>query len=320
MSGSDQNKPKQKNQLHPRSKHQGRYDFDQLKMSLPELEAVVGVNKYGDDSIDFADPNAVKLLNQALLKHHYGVEEWNIPEGYLNPPIPGRADYIHYVSDLLGETSNKGFEKGGHIKCMDLGVGASCIYPLIGAKEYDWKFLASDISKEAVQSSNRIVMANKLEDEIDIRLQEKRKDFFTGIIEKTDRIDAVLCNPPFHKSAEDAAKGTRRKVRNLTGKHQANPVLNFGGQNNELWVKGGEKAFVRNMIKQSKRFSKQVLWFTSLVSKESNLKSFTEALKDVKADRVEIVPMGQGNKNSRFIAWTFQNSGEHKKWKSKHWS
>ena len=41
------------------------------------------------------------MLNRAILMHHYGVKSWDIPAGYLCPPIPGRADYIHSVADLL---------------------------------------------------------------------------------------------------------------------------------------------------------------------------------------------------------------------------
>jgi len=93
--------PEVKSRLHPRSKHINRYDFKKLIEGFPELESFVKPNKFGDESIDFSDPKAVICLNKALLKHHYGIEHWLIPEGYLCPPIPGRADYIHHIADLL---------------------------------------------------------------------------------------------------------------------------------------------------------------------------------------------------------------------------
>src|SRR2546426_285023 len=87
--------------LHPRNPHRARYDFAELCRSSPALAPFVGHNNYGGESIDFANPAAVKALNQALLKKFYGVAQWDIPAGYLCPPIPGRADYLHHVADLL---------------------------------------------------------------------------------------------------------------------------------------------------------------------------------------------------------------------------
>jgi 23S rRNA (adenine1618-N6)-methyltransferase len=93
--------PKGKSNLHPRNKHRERYDFKQLINSCPELAQFVKLNNYNTESIDFFNPEAVKALNKALLKHFYGVNFWDIPKHYLCPPIPGRADYIHYAADLL---------------------------------------------------------------------------------------------------------------------------------------------------------------------------------------------------------------------------
>ncbi len=87
--------------LHPRNRHGGRYDFAVLTACCPELAAHVAANAFGDDSIDFADPLALRALNRALLRHFYGVGTWDIPARYLCPPIPGRADYIHSAADLL---------------------------------------------------------------------------------------------------------------------------------------------------------------------------------------------------------------------------
>ena len=91
----------EKKGLHPRNKHQSHYDFTVLMKSLPALKSFVSINKYNNQSIDFANPEAVKTLNKALLKYFYNIENWNIPDSYLCPPIPGRAEYIHHVADVL---------------------------------------------------------------------------------------------------------------------------------------------------------------------------------------------------------------------------
>ena len=92
----------------------------------------------------------------------------------------------------------------------------------------------------------------------------------------------------------------------MTDEKPAETVLNFGGKNNELWTKGGERQFIKNMIQESKDFAKSVKWFSTLVSKKANLNAIYDALQKVKAKEVKTIPMGQGQKISRIVAWTFQ--------------
>ncbi|MFD2584369.1 23S rRNA (adenine(1618)-N(6))-methyltransferase RlmF [Pedobacter vanadiisoli] len=320
MAQEEQNNRKEKSELHPRNKHRSRYNFKQLTATSKELKRFVFKNEHNDDSIDFADQNAVKALNRALLKHYYDVSQWDIPKDYLCPPIPGRADYIHYVADLLG-SSNKGKNPTGpNINVLDIGIGANCIYPIIGHREYGWSFVGSDIDPLSVEAAKRIVEANKsLQGAIEARLQGSKMGIFRGIVGRTERFDAVVCNPPFHSSLKEAEQGTRQKWRNLGGgEKEVKHVLNFGGNKAELWCPGGERAFVEQMIIQSEQIKNQVLWFTSLVSKSANLKSIYNALIKVNAFEVRTVQMSQGQKISRFVAWTFHDEAAQARW-AKEW-
>jgi 23S rRNA (adenine1618-N6)-methyltransferase len=313
--------PKEKIKLHPRNKHRERYDFKQLIISCAELAPFVKMNIYRDESIDFFDPEAVKMLNKALLKHYYGIDYWNIPAGYLCPPIPGRADYIHHIADLLG-TSNKGkIPTGKKIICLDIGVGANCVYPIIGNKEYGWSFIGSDIDPVAIASAKKIIESNPaLKGMIELRLQKTPKDIFQGIVQTGERIDLTICNPPFHASMAEARSGTLRKLNNLKRERIRKATLNFGGQNNELWYAGGEERFVGNMIRQSKECSGSCFWFSTLIAKQATLKSVYEALKKVQAAEVKTIPMGQGNKTSRIVAWTFLGKEQQQKWAAARWN
>ncbi len=313
--------PKVKSKLHPRSKHRERYDFKRLIESCPELTPFVQLNVYKDESIDFSNPEAVIMLNKALLKKDYSIDYWTIPPNYLCPPIPGRADYIHYMADLLGGSNYGKMPKGDQIKCLDIGVGASCIYPIIGNAIYGWSFIGSDIDAVSIESAQQIIEQNpSLKGKVELRLQANPKDIFYGIITKDERIDLSICNPPFHASPAEAKSGSLRKVRNLSGKKITKPILNFGGQNAELWYEGGERKFVRNMIRESKKFADSCFWFSSLISKQSNLKSVYEALKNAEASEVKTIPMGQGNKTSRIVAWTFLSKEQQKEWRNKRWN
>jgi 23S rRNA (adenine1618-N6)-methyltransferase len=307
--------PKVKTQLHPRNKHRERYDFKQLIASCPELAPFVSLNKFDDESIDFFNPEAVKMLNKALLKHYYNISFWDIPQNYLCPPIPGRADYIHNIADLLGDKNNGEIPAGETIRCLDIGVGANCVYPIIGTHEYGWLFTGTDIDTVAVESANRIVELNpRLKRKIELRLQDNPKNIFRGIIKKDELFDITICNPPFHASSADAKSVSIRKLTNLTKKHIAKPILNFGGQNNELWCVGGEERFVRDMIIQSKQFATSCFLFSTLISKESNLKSVYETLRKVEVTEMKTILMSQGNKTSRIVAWTFLGREQQEKW------
>lgn len=314
-------KPKQeKHELHPRNKNRNRYDLTALTVALPELSGHIKPNKFGDDSVDFANPIAVKLLNRAILKYYYNIAYWEFPNNNLCPPIPGRADYIHYIADLLTESNSGKLPTGNDITCLDIGTGASCIYPIIGVTEYGWNFIGADISAESIASSKNITAANtQLAGKIDCRLQTDNNRFFIGILNPDEKVDVTVCNPPFHASAEEAQKGTRRKVRNLSGKKANTPELNFAGISNELIYEGGESAFINNMATESKTVGKNCYWFTTLVSKEGNVKGIYSTLKRLKATTVKTIPMDTGNKSVRVVAWTFLSAEEQKKWRETRW-
>ncbi len=297
-----------KSELHPRSLHRERYDFKALIRDCPPLSQYVRPNDYGDESVDFFNPDAVRMLNKALLNHHYGINNWEIPSQYLCPPIPGRADYLHYAADILAEENkNEKVPTGKTIKCLDIGVGANCIYPLIGNKVYGWSFLGTDVDPIALKNAQQILNANpSIQQHVQLRLQKNEKDILKGVILEGEIIDIVITNPPFHRSMEEAQAGTRRKVENLKRKMVANPVLNFGGKSKELWCEGGEIKFIKTMMLQSVEFGKQCGWFTAIVSKKDNLPYLEQALFNIKATKTKIIQMGQGHKTSRIIAWSFK--------------
>jgi 23S rRNA (adenine1618-N6)-methyltransferase len=309
-----------KSGLHPRNRHRGRYDFTLLCAASPGLARFVSLNRYGDRSIDFADPAAVKALNAALLRHFYKVGEWDIPTGYLCPPIPGRADYLHHLADLLARDNGGVVPRGESVRLIDIGVGASCIYPLIGHAEYGWRFLGADIDPQALASAQRIVDANGLAETIELRRQGKPQDVFQGLLRAGELFAATLCNPPFHASPDAAHEGSSRKWRGL-GKGRgrvhsrgAPPTLNFGGQGAELWCPGGEAAFVRRMVAESAQVATRCCWFSSLISKEASLPAVYGALKQAGALACETIEMAQGQKKSRLVAWSFLDQVQRTAW------
>ena len=103
-------------------------------------------------------------------------------------------------------------------------------------------------------------------------------------------------------------------MENLKKKKPVKTLLNFGGKNNELWCKGGEVQFVKNIIEESLLFRTSCYWFTTLISKEAHLKKIKIFLKKANAKAIKIIPMGQGNKISRIVAWSFLSKQQQKVW------
>lgn len=291
----------EKSELHKRNKHKGQYDFQLLTENYPPLKKFVILNPLGVQTVNFFNPQAVKALNKALLISYYGIRYWDIPKGYLCPPIPGRADYIHYIADLIQSGEQKASRR-----CLDIGVGANCIYPIIGQTEYGWTFVGSDIDPVSIENARKIVTCNPvLAHKIELRLQKDNRKIFDGIIAPDDYFDVTICNPPFHSSREEAEDVTLRKLSSLKGERVNKARLNFGGNANELWCEGGELRFLLNMISESQKFKNNCGWFTCLVSKEKNLDKLCAKLKAANASEYKIIPMHQGTKSSRILAWRF---------------
>ena len=310
-----------KDQLHPRSRHRDRYDFAQLSRSSPALAAFVRVNQSGEPALDFANPAAVKALNQALLKHFYGVAQWDVPAGYLCPPIPGRADYVHYLADLLAAGNQGVIPRGRAVRVLDVGVGANCIYPIIGHQEYGWRFVGTDTDAVALRAARHLVAANPdLAGSIDCRPQPDPAHVLTNIFNPGEVFDATMCNPPFHASAAEAAASTQRKVANLGQARRPTPTRNFGGQANELWTPGGEEEFVRRLVAESRPLAQRCHWFTTLISKKTTLLSIHYFLRQAEAAQVHTIDMAQGQKKSRFVAWTFLSEEEQAAWRAQRWA
>jgi len=301
--------------MHPRSKHGTRYDIGYLAKASPDLLQHVKKNAFtGEDTIEFSKPESVFELNKALLVAYYNVdrESYSLPPGYLCPAIPSRANYVHYVADLLSSTLP--VLDTSSIKGIDISTGASGVYPLIGHSEYKWHFHASDIDETALENARRIFQKSGVP--VQLHLQQSRDQILQGILTKIppeERLHFSMCNPPFHASQKDAEEATTRKWRNLNKKKLAGKkTLNFGGNANELWCEGGEVGFIAKMIKESAAFHSSVCWYTSLVSSENNLPRLIAVLENARAVEYRTVCMEAGSKSSHLLAWTFVDKDRRK--------
>ena len=169
-------------------------------------------------------------------------------------------------------------------------------------------FIASDVDAAAIASATALVSANAVP--VELRLQRERTSILRGVLEPSDGLMAfTMCNPPFFKSAEEAAAQTARKWRGLRTAGGGS-TRSFGGSASELWCPGGEKAFVTRHIRESARSPTAALWFTSLVSAERSLPKLEAELRASRARRVEQLGVATGNKKMRVLAWSFHGDAE----------
>jgi 23S rRNA (adenine1618-N6)-methyltransferase len=65
---------------------------------------------------------------------------------------------------------------------------------------------------EGIENCTAIIEQNpQLVDAISLQQQTESRFIFKNIITREDRFTFTICNPPFHKSLEEATKGTIRK-------------------------------------------------------------------------------------------------------------
>lgn len=292
--------------MHSRNRYKTPHDFPELARTVPELSDYFVTTPDGRLSLDFARPEAVRLLNKALLLRDYGLKHWDIPAGNLCPGVPGRLDYVHLLGDLLQEEQARPQgampAKKQRVRGLDVGTGASLIYPILAVREYGWRLVGSDIDTGSLKAATAIAKFNPvLTKHVELRQQPDPKSVFQNVIRPGEYFDFTMCNPPFFTDAQAAVAAANEKWKKLGVAPPAD--LNFGGRANELWTEGGEPDFLRRMIRESVHFGRQVGWFTTLVSKKGYLKIAEQEFGRAGITTSRVLGMGRGGKVRRVLAW-----------------
>jgi 23S rRNA (adenine1618-N6)-methyltransferase len=292
--------------MHLENPYSDRYDLKRLAIHHPQLQEHIVLNPSDEETIDFSNSAAVYELNKAMLLADFKVEKYELPMGYLIPPVPGRLEYLLLIREFLSEQFN--IDKNTKLRGLDIGTGANGIYCILGLQHFNWTMVGAECDANSVEIAKANMQHTKsLKNKIEIRHQENKSFLFKNIIKTDEQFDFSVCNPPFHTSKEDAFRGSQRKINNLGREFDKKEVtLNFEGQANELWCNGGEALFIKRLIKESIAFKNQVKVFSTLVSKTDSLASIDKQLKKAKANSY-VLPMDLGNKKSRIVLWWFDS-------------
>lgn len=303
-------------QLHPANPYGKPYDFPALVQTHPDLARFLRPHPQGGDTLDYNDAEAVRHLNEALMRHHQGLTKWCVPPGHLCPAIPGRIDYLCHLADLLRRDLHS--QPARSIRILDIGTGATCVYPLLAATQFGWSGVGTESDIDAHTWAKKQIDAHpRWADTLECRLQPNPEHIFSGVTKPDERFSASICNPPFYPSLEDAQKHVRsgKEIKKapkeaLKSNSPVRPQSSFGGTGHELWCKGGEIGFVQRMIQESQVRPDLCVWFTTLVARQGNLAPLEKALRKASVHDWCILPLFAGQKQSRVLAWSFLSPEE----------
>ena len=308
--------------MHPRNVFAASNpDFATLAATRPRLLPYLIETKDGRHTIDFSSWDAVFELNRALLDACYGVKHWEVPRGHLCPPAANRANYVHWIEDLLAlsrPASASASAAGPAVVGLDVGVGASCVYPLIGASLNGWRFVGIDVTDVAVAGARANAAGNpairhlvEIRDARTFHLartsptpenQTRTSDSRGGslllpAIDDHETFAFCMCNPPFFDSDIGAEEMRRRK----------NPGSDFGGSDAETSCPGGERAFTARLFEDSLALRDRVHWFTTMCGKKETVKHLRRALasRDARVAAVRTTVFRQGKTARWGVAWSF---------------
>ncbi|KAF8591744.1 hypothetical protein K439DRAFT_1401880 [Ramaria rubella] len=292
--------------MHPRNPYKDSIDFYSLADLFPLLKPYVSLSSSGKYSIDFKDPDAQRTLTQALLKRDFNLT-LTLPDHRLCPPVPNRLNYILWIQDILSTFQNSASNQA--IKGLDIGTGASAIYPLLACSlpnTREWTFVGTEIDSLSASYAHRNVEINNLQSRITIWPIQSPLDvtadsaILTPLTQDPEsRFDFTMCNPPFYGSASEIKDSAKAKV--------LPPNAVCTGAETEMITPGGETAFVLQMLHESARRDVQgrCRWFTSMLGKLSSVGEIVSQLRKMNIDNYGLSQFTQGTTRRWAVAWSF---------------
>lgn len=282
--------------MHPRNRYKDKPpDFSYLASKYKEFQQHVHTNLTGKVSLNFKEPEAVRALTCTLLKEDFGLTI-DIPLERLIPTVPLRLNYIHWVEDLIGCGTNK----NKLIRGIDIGTGASCIYPLLGATMNGWFFLATEVDDMCFSYATKNVEQNNLSDLIKVVKVPQKTLLMDALKEESEIVyDFCMCNPPFFANQMEA-----QGVNSRNPSRPPPSSINTGGIT-EIMAEGGELEFVKRIIHDSLQLKKRLRWYSCMLGKKCSLVPLKEELQQQGVPKVTHTEFCQGRTMRWALAWSF---------------
>ncbi|KAJ7108696.1 hypothetical protein C8R44DRAFT_295533 [Mycena epipterygia] len=284
--------------MHPRNPYRIPPDFRQLANAYPPLDSCI-IAHGGGFTIDFKDEVSQRRLTEALLHRDFGIS-LDLPGNRLCPPVPNRLNYVLWIQDLVRSTDPLGDRP---IQGMDIGTGASAIYPLLSCKlNPDWSIIATDVDRLSLDSARSNIEKNGLSERIQVFETTPEASIFAPLHgDLNARIEFTMCNPPFYSSHEDVVASADAK------EFEPNAVCT--GADVEMITPGGESSFVRRMVDESVELVNRcrTRWYTSMLGKMSSLTEVVGAVRGHGIENYGITEFVQGSTRRWAVVWSFSD-------------
>ncbi|KAH7382777.1 DUF890 domain protein [Cadophora sp. MPI-SDFR-AT-0126] len=279
--------------------YKNEIDFATLALQDADFAKILKSN----GQLDFSNPESVQQLTKSLLKRDFGLKI-TLPPDHLCPPVPNRLNYILWIQSILDSTSDSygdTYDAERDVLGLDIGTGASCIYPLLGcAQRPKWRFAASDIDEKSLQFAKQNVQDNGLQGKIKLLQTQPEEPILPLDKMGFENIDFSMCNPPFYGSTSEMLSSAALK--------QRPPFTACTGSANEMVTPGGEVSFITRMIDESLILKDRVQWYTSMLGKFSSIEPLVRKLRQQGVDNYAITEFVQGSKTRRWgLAWSFED-------------
>ena len=274
-----------------------RPDFLTLIKEFPELKKYkLKQNEDNEDEFqfDWSNNELSLLMDKSILNYYFNIKYYDIPKGFLIPPIPSRINYINLINSIITKLINDIDIK--NIIGIDIGTGANIIYPILGYSIYKWKFICTEINKEAYNNAKLILQKNNLENNINIIKQNNKDNIFISILNRENKYLFSMCNPPYY-NYENEIKLEDKKRDN---------EYNF----DEIYYKNGEYGFFQRYFEESICYKNNVFLYTILIGKKINAENIYDKLSSYN-DIIKIYNMQKiltGNNVRYIIYWSFFNN------------
>ncbi|KAH9847987.1 S-adenosyl-L-methionine dependent methyltransferase [Lenzites betulinus] len=286
--------------MHPRNPYKTPPDFLVLADAHPPLREHI-IHTPNGPSIDFRNDASQRALTEAFLSRDFAIRI-TLPPARLCPPVPNRLNYILWLEDVANVVSLVlGQNADRHVRGLDIGTGASVIYPLLGCRTCpSWTFVATEIDELSLSSARDNVQRNGLQARIEVRKADPAAPILAPLFESdAPPYDFTMCNPPFYGSREEVQQSAEGK--------EVGPNAVCTGADVEMITPGGEAAFVGQMVAESLAVRDRCRWFTSMLGKMSSLTHLVQTFRDNKIDDYAITELVQGQTRRWVIAWSFSD-------------
>ncbi|ESO91743.1 hypothetical protein LOTGIDRAFT_121844 [Lottia gigantea] len=283
--------------MHPRNLYRNKKpDFASLALKYPEFKELSSQDFNGKVTLDFKNPESVRILTQTLLKEDFNLDI-EIPTDRLVPTLSSRLNYIHWIEDMFSDQYEG-------LNGIDIGTGSSCIYAILGCKLNNWSFLATEIDEKNYEYACQNVARNNMEEKIKVIKVEENSGLPETIIKDSGKkFDFIMCNPPFFADHMEAqAVSTSRKI-----DRPDPPSLNTA-EDCESIIHGGEAAFIKQMIIDSFKLKDKIKVFSSMVGKKLNVAVIKDELKRQQIKNRSTTEFCQGKTMRWGVAWSFDET------------